>query len=65
MTSVGGVAGDVPATPPGRDAPRGPLLRRVADVFRANEERGWRWSAGVAVLLPLVALVFAVTVLAL
>jgi phosphate transport system permease protein len=37
----------------------------VADVFRANEEKGWRWCARVAVLLPLVALVFAVTVLAL
>ena len=34
-------------------------------MFRANEEKGWRWCARVAVLLPLVALVFAVTVLAL
>jgi phosphate transport system permease protein len=64
VTSVGGVAGDVPATPPGRTTPRGSWFRRVGDVLRANEEKGWRWSARVAVLLPLVALVFAITVLA-
>ena len=64
MTSVGGVAGKAPATPPGRAAPRDPLFRRVANVFRANEEKGWRWCARVAVVLPLVALVFAITVLA-
>ncbi len=64
MTSVGGVAGGLPATPPGRDTPRDSRFRRVADAFRANEEHGWRWSARVAVLLPLVALVGSVTVLA-
>jgi len=64
VTSVGGVAGDVPATPPGRETPKDSRFRRVADAFRANEEHGWRWSARVAVLLPLVALVGSVIVLA-
>jgi len=36
----------------------------MADAARANEEHAWRWSARVAVLLPLAALAFAVTVLA-
>jgi phosphate transport system permease protein len=36
----------------------------MADTARANEERAWRGSARVAVLLPLAALVFAVAVLA-
>jgi phosphate transport system permease protein len=40
------------------------VTRRIADAARANEERAWHWSARVAVILPLAALVFAVTVLA-
>jgi len=40
------------------------VTRRIADAARASEERAWRWSARVAVILPLAALVFAVTVLA-
>jgi phosphate transport system permease protein len=36
----------------------------MADAARANEERAWRWSARVAVVLPLAALAFAVAVLA-
>jgi phosphate transport system permease protein len=40
------------------------VTRRIAAVARAREEGTWRWSARVAVILPLAALVFAVTVLA-
>jgi phosphate transport system permease protein len=40
------------------------VTRRIAAVARASEEGTWRWSARVAVILPLAALVFAVTVLA-
>jgi phosphate transport system permease protein len=36
----------------------------VAQAARASEEQAWRWSARVAVVLPLAALVFAVGVLA-
>ena len=39
-------------------------VRRIVGVFRSNEEHAWRWSARVASLIPLAALVFAITVLA-
>jgi phosphate transport system permease protein len=65
VTAVGGVAGNIPATPQAESIGKPPLPKRVAAVFRNNEEHAWRWSARVAVVLPLVALVFAVTVLAL
>ena len=64
MTSVGGVAGSIPATPQAESIGKPPLPRRVADFFRRNEEHAWRGTAWVAVILPLAALVFAVTVLA-
>ena len=64
MTSSGGSAGNVPVKPPGQSVRPVTLTRRVADAARAGEERAWRWSARVAVILPLAALVFAVTVLA-
>ena len=64
MTTVGGVAGSIPATPQAESIGKPPLPRRVADFFRRNEEHAWRGTAWVAVLLPLAALVFAVTVLA-
>jgi len=64
MTTVGGVAGSIPATPQAESVGKPPLPRRVTDFARRNEEKAWRGSAWVAVILPLAALVFAVTVLA-
>ena len=64
MTSAGGVAGPVPDTPPRGELIREPPTRRIADFVRAHEEHVWRGAARVAVLLPLAALVFAVSVLA-
>ena len=63
MTSVGGVEGQNPSTPPGHSGPKDPFFRRAADWLRAHEEHGWRWSARIAVYLPLAALIFAVAVL--
>jgi phosphate transport system permease protein len=54
----------MPVTPPGQAMRRVSVTRRIADAARAREEGTWRWSARVAVILPLAALVFAVTVLA-
>jgi phosphate transport system permease protein len=39
-------------------------LRRVGSFLRGSEESVWRWSARVASLIPLVGLVFVLTVLA-
>jgi phosphate transport system permease protein len=64
VTTVGGVAGNIPATPQSTALRKPPWPRRAADSIRRNEESGWRTVAWVAVLLPLAALVFAVTVLA-
>jgi phosphate transport system permease protein len=64
VATVGGVAGRVPATPQAESIGKPPLPRRAADFFRRNEEHAWRGVARVAVLLPLAALVFAVSVLA-
>ncbi len=67
MSAVGSVPGDAPvAVPPPREnrAPSGLVPRRAADWARTNEEHAWRWSARVAVVLPLAALVFAVAILA-
>ncbi len=64
MTSVDGVAGNLPATPSGRPPTPDSIFRRAGNWARRNEEHGWRWSARVAVCLPLAALVFAVAVLA-
>ena len=64
MTPAGGSTGVHPVTPPGQAIRRVTVTRRIADAARANEERAWHWSARVAVILPLAALVFAVTVLA-
>src|SRR5579871_2136227 len=63
MTTVGGVAGRVPVTPQAAALRKPPWHRRAVDSIRRNEETGWRTVAWVAVLLPLAALVFAVTVL--
>jgi phosphate transport system permease protein len=65
MTTVGGVAGSLPATPHSTTLRKPPWHRRAADSIRRNEETGWRTVAWVAVLLPLAALAFAITVLAL
>ncbi|HXZ62664.1 MAG TPA: hypothetical protein VEG62_07975, partial [Acidimicrobiales bacterium] len=64
MTTVDGVAGSVPATPRAEALRKPPFYRRVADSARRHEETGWRATAWIAVLLPLAALVFAVSVLA-
>jgi phosphate transport system permease protein len=69
MSAFGSAPGDAAASAPlptGRTAPRrDPFFRRAANWARRNEEYAWRWSALVAVVLPLVALAFAVSVLAL
>ena len=64
MASVGGVAGRVPATPHAESVGKPPAPRRVADFLRRNEEHAWRGTAWIAVVLPLAALAFAVSVLA-
>jgi phosphate transport system permease protein len=65
MTSVDGTAGGLPVVPPSGQRPNvEPVRRRLANWFLAHEELGWRWSARVAIYLPLAALVFAVAVLA-
>jgi len=64
MATVGGVAGSVPATPRAEPVGKPPPWRRFGKFARRNEEVAWRSVAWVAVLLPLAALVFAVSVLA-
>ena len=64
MTSVGGVAGRVPATPHAESMGKPPAPRRALDFLRRNEEHAWRTTAWIAVVLPLAALTFAVSVLA-
>ena len=39
MTTVGGVAGSIPATPQAESIGKPPLPRRVADFARRNEEQ--------------------------
>jgi len=64
MTTVGGVAGSIPTTPQAESVGKPPLPKRVADFARRHEEGAWRGTGWVAVIAPLAALVFAVTVLA-
>jgi phosphate transport system permease protein len=64
VTTVGGVAGNVPAPPQAESVGKRPLPKRIADFARRHEEGAWRGTGWVAVVLPLAALVFAVTVLA-
>jgi len=65
MTTVEGAKDPAPiATHHPQPARRPSLLRRTVGVLRAGETKAWCWSARVAVLLPLVALVFTVAVLA-
>jgi phosphate transport system permease protein len=64
VTAIGGTAGGLPVMPPGQAVRPASTLRRLADAARASEEHAWRWTARVAVVLPLAALVFAVSVLA-
>jgi phosphate transport system permease protein len=63
--AVGKGAAGLP-TPAGsaEAARRTSIVRRAADALRHNESGVWRWGARVGALLPLAALVFAVTVLA-
>lgn len=44
--------------------PPGSIPRRVAGALRRREAATWRWSAQVAAVIPLAALLFAITVLA-
>jgi phosphate transport system permease protein len=61
---TGGTAGKSPAAQLNASAVRpGKLLRRIADGARSSEEGVWKVAGRVAVTLPLVALVFALTVL--
>ncbi len=64
MTTGGGVAGNVPATPHAEAVGKPSTPKRAFDWIRRNEEHAWRGSAWVAVVLPLAALVFAISVLA-
>jgi len=65
VTVIGGAAGKGPVAPLNVQAVRRPnLIRRIAEGGRASEESIWRVGGRVAVLLPLAALVFAVSVLA-
>src|SRR6516164_8119001 len=64
MTTVGGVAGNVPVPPRAESVPKPSPWRRAGDFARRHEEVTWRSVAWVAVILPLAALVFAVSVLA-
>ena len=64
MTTVGGVAGSVPATPHAESVGKPPWPKRAMNFARRNEESAWRGTAWVAVIMPLAALVFAVTILA-
>lgn len=65
MTTAEGAAGIAPAAPAGHPVPPPPAWwRRAGALLRASETGAWRWSARVAVLLPMAALVFVVAVLA-
>ena len=65
MSSVEGTAGaPTPVVPSGQPVRPEPFFRRIGTWFRKNEEHGWRWSARIAVYLPLAALIFAVAILA-
>jgi phosphate transport system permease protein len=63
VTPPSDAAGTIPAASPGQALPPVKVTRRLANFARAHEEKAWRGTARVAVLLPLAALVFAVTVL--
>ncbi len=71
MSTVSGTSTPLPV-PPSADADRrAPLTRRFADALgsvvsglRSSEEHVWRWAGRIAATIPLVALAFAVTVLA-
>jgi phosphate transport system permease protein len=65
VTVIGGAAGNDPAAPlTVRTVNRPSLLKRIANGTRRHEENAWRIGGRIGVLLPLAALVFAVTVLA-
>ena len=65
MTVIGGAAGKGPVAPLNPSAlQRTSLIRRIADGGRSHEESAWRIGGRIAVVLPLAALVFAVSVLA-
>jgi phosphate transport system permease protein len=60
---LGDAGGDL-LNPPDAAGGRASLIQRLGKWARSSEEGAWRWSGRVAVVLPLAALVFAVTVLA-
>jgi phosphate transport system permease protein len=61
MAVIGGTA---PVSAPGPSAAPGTSwFRRAADGIRNSEEGVWRWTAGIAIWVPLAALIFAVSVL--
>jgi phosphate transport system permease protein len=65
MVVTGGTVGGSPVAPLEPHAMRRTSpVRRIAVALRFNEEGAWRVAGRVAVLLPLAALVFALTVLA-
>ncbi len=58
----------LPSSPPSPQSAktirRAPVARRIVAALRSQEEHAWRGTARVASLIPLAALVFAITVLA-
>lgn len=64
MTTVEGSSPLPSGTPSAKTTRRAPVARRVVDSLRSNEEHAWRWGARVGSIIPLAALVFALTVLA-
>ncbi|HUC05769.1 MAG TPA: phosphate ABC transporter permease subunit PstC [Acidimicrobiales bacterium] len=64
MAVTGGTVDSFPSKQSGEAVRRDNPFRRTADAFRVHEELIWKAAARIAVLLPLAALAFAVTVLA-
>ncbi|HEX3947154.1 MAG TPA: phosphate ABC transporter permease subunit PstC [Acidimicrobiales bacterium] len=67
MTVAGGTAGELSAVPPAPTRVRPPgragIGQRLRRTLRSSETGAWRWAGRIAVVLPLAALVFVLTVL--
>jgi phosphate transport system permease protein len=63
VTTVATESTPSPAEPGREDIAKPSLLKRMGSFSRQHEEGTWRWAGRVAAALPLVAVVFVVTVL--